>query len=127
MIRPSRFAVKKRPDFRALGRLEPGRRNKTEAAFERFLEGERQVGNVLWYAFEAVKLRLADDCFLTLDFMVLRADSLVELVDVKGSRGMFQDDARVKIKVAAALYPFRFVAAYPRPKKDGGGWEIEEF
>ncbi|MEB6363050.1 hypothetical protein MXL72_22790, partial [Escherichia coli] len=36
------------------------------------------------------------------------------------------DDARVKMKVAADSYPFVFQVAYPKPKKLGGGWEIEE-
>ena len=37
------------------------------------------------------------------------------------------DDAMAKIKIAAELYPFRFLAAKPKAKKDGGGWEIEVF
>ena len=37
------------------------------------------------------------------------------------------DDARVKIKVAADMYPFKFLAIKKRAKKLGGGWEIEEF
>lgn len=35
--------------------------------------------------------------------------------------------ARAKIKIAAELYPFRFLAARPKAKKDGGGWDIEVF
>jgi hypothetical protein len=42
-------------------------------------------------------------------------------------KGFWTDDARVKIKVAADLYPFRFIAAQALPKKQGGGWKIEEF
>jgi hypothetical protein len=33
----------------------------------------------------------------------------------------------VKIKVAAALFPFRFLAVTAKPKRDGGGWREEEF
>jgi hypothetical protein len=51
----------------------------------------------------------------------MSADGLLELHEVKG--GPWQDDARVKIKVAAALYPFRFIAIRAR----AGGWEREEF
>lgn len=36
-------------------------------------------------------------------------------------------NARVKIKVAAELHPYRFVAVTARPKRDGGGWAVEEF
>jgi len=42
-------------------------------------------------------------------------------------KGFWQDDARVKIKVAADMYPFRFIAVKPRAKKDGGGWQTEAF
>jgi hypothetical protein len=128
MIHPNRFAQQKRPDLRALGRLKTGQMNKTETAFANYLEGLRLAGEILWWKFEGIKLRLADNTFLTIDFAVLRADAFLELIDVKGAKhGVFQDDARVKMKVAADMYPFRIHAAYPRPKKDGGGWEFEEF
>ena len=31
------------------------------------------------------------------------------------------------IKVAADLYPFRFIAIKAKAKRDGGGWDVEEF
>lgn len=108
----------------ALGRLKTGERNKTEARYEDELRALVRSGDVLWYRFEGLKLRLADATFYTPDFAVLRADGTLEVHEVKGH---WQDDARVKIKVAAEMYPFRFLAVRARPKKDGGGWEIEEF
>jgi hypothetical protein len=110
--------------MRALGRLKTGERNKTEAAYERTLEARRVDGLVLWYRFEGLKLRLADNTFYTPDFAVMTADGQIECHEVKGH---WQEDARVKIKVAADMYPFRFIAVRPRAKKDGGGWAIEEF
>ena len=110
----------------ALGRLKVGERNRTEAAYEQHLELRRRVGEVAWYRFEGVKLRLADSTFLTVDFAVMLADGQIELHDVKGSKAMYQDDAKVKMKVAAEMYPFAFRVAYPKAKKDGGGWLIEE-
>jgi hypothetical protein len=108
----------------ALGRLKTGERNKTEAQYETLLEGMRVAGDVLWYRFEGVKLRLADNTFYTPDFAVMLSSGQMEMHEVKG---FWQDDARVKIKVAAELYPFRFIAAIPQKKKDGGGWSIEIF
>ena len=32
-----------------------------------------------------------------------------------------------KIKVAADMYPFRFLAVRVKPKKEGGGWAMESF
>lgn len=108
----------------ALGRLKTGERNKTEALYETMLEAMRVAGDVLWYRFEGVKLRLADNTFYTPDFAVMLSSGVMEMHEVKG---FWQDDARVKIKVAADLYPFRFIAAIPQKKKDGGGWQIEVF
>lgn len=108
----------------ALGRLKTGERNKTESAYEAILQNRQRMGEVAWFKFEGVKLRLADNTFYTPDFAVMLADGQMEMHEVKG---YWQDDARVKIKVAADLYPFRFIAVQPLPKKAGGGWKTEEF
>lgn len=108
----------------ALGRIKTGEMNKTEARYDSSLWDLRRTGDVLWHKFEAVKLRLADNTFYSPDFAVMVADGTMEMHEVKG---FWEDDARVKIKVAAALYPFRFKALTPRTKKDGGGWNVEEF
>jgi len=112
-----------KPNF-ALGRLKTGERNKTEKAYGDFLHALLVTGEILWYRFEGLKLRLADNTFYTPDYAVMRKGGELECHEVKG---FWQDDARVKIKVAADAYPFRFLAVRPRPKKDGGGWQVEEF
>ncbi len=109
---------------RALGRLKTGAMNKTEAAYERDLRDAVMLGDVLWYRFEGVKLRLADNTFYSPDFAVMVAYGQLEMHEVKG---FWTDDARVKIKVAADQYPFRFVAVKALAKKAGGGWQMEEF
>lgn len=101
--------------------------NKTEARYAARLEGMKHAGEILWHRFEGVKLRLADNTFYTPDFAVMNKDGTMECHEVKGDRAIFQDDARVKIKVAASMYPFRFIAVYPRKAKDGGGYDYEEF
>lgn len=107
----------------ALGRLKTGEMNKTEARYGGHLESIKGTV-VAWYKFEAVKLRLADNTFYTPDFAVMLLDGTMEMHEVKG---FWEDDARVKIKVAASLYPFRFKALKPVSAKKGGGWEVEEF
>lgn len=109
---------------RALGRLKAGQMNKTEAEYAQMLELRKSSGDVLWHRFEGVKLRLADNTFYSPDFVLMLADGALECHEVKGH---WMDDARVKIKVAAEMYPFRFVAVQKRSKKDGGGWSMEEF
>lgn len=108
----------------ALGRLRTGEKNKTEAAYGEHLELRKQAGDVLWFRFEGVKLRLADNTFYTPDYFVMRSDGHMEVHEVKG---FWRDDARVKIKIAAEMYPFRFIAVKAKPKREGGGWEMEEF
>lgn len=108
----------------ALGRLKVGAMNKTEAAYALHLSQQQTAGRVLWFRFEGLKLRLADNTFYTPDFAVLAADGVMECHEVKGH---WQDDARVKIKVAAEQYPFRFMAIRVRAKRDGGGWDVEAF
>ncbi len=107
----------------ALGRLKTGELNKTEAAYAQRLRMLEASGQILWHKFEGLKLRLADNTFFTPDFAVVAADGVVELHEVKGH---WQDDARAKIKIAAAMYPFRFIAVKVKPKRDGG-WDVEEF
>ena len=108
----------------ALGRLKPGALNRTEARYAAHLVALQAAGEILWHRFEGLKLRLADATFYTPDFAVLAADGVMELHEVKG---FWQDDARAKIKIAAAMFPFRFFAVKVKAKRDGGGWDVEEF
>ena len=113
-----------KPNFLALGRLKTGQMNKTEAEYANLLESLKQVGKVAWYKFEGIKLRLADDTFYTPDFAVMLSTGEMELHEVKG---FWRDDAKVKIKVAADMYPMQFIAVKRQAKKAGGGWDIEYF
>lgn len=113
-----------RNSLKALGRLRTGAMNKTEEMYSLLLKTRERAGEVAWFRFEGVKLRLADNTFYTPDFAVMLANGEIELHEVKG---FWTDDARVKIKVAADQYPFRFIAVRARSKKQGGGWSIEEF
>ena len=117
--------MRMKPELLALGRLPVGKMNKTEAAYEQeVLIPLRNAGKIDWYRFEGMKFRLADNTFYTPDFAVMTSDALIELHEVKGH---WMDDARVKIKVAAAQYPFQFIAVKREAKKRGGGWKQELF
>ena len=107
----------------ALGRLKTGEKNKSEQRFEdEILRPGMMAGDILWYRFEGIKLRLADNTFLTVDFAVMGANFIITMIDVKGSEAVIQDDARVKMKVAAEAYPFRFQFAFPGK----AGWTYED-
>jgi len=106
--------------FQALGRLPAGTMNKTESAYARHLELLKHAGDVLWWKFEGMKLRLADNTFYTPDFVLLNRGSEICAHEVKG---FWEDDARVKIKVAASIYPIKFVAV----TRKAGEWVYEDF
>lgn len=108
--------------WQALGRLPRGRMNKTETAYAAQLELRKAAGEVAWWVFEGLKLRLADATFYDTDFTVMLSTGELEVHEVKGH---WTDDARVKIKVAAAQYPFRFIAL--KKSRESAGWQIEEF
>ena len=109
----------KTPPPTGLPKASTSKMNKTEAAYERWLSDEKAAGRVLWFGFEAIKLRLADRTHYTPDFAVMTAAGL-EIHEVKG---FWRDDARVKIKVANEMFPFAFQAV----KLIRGNWEREVF
>lgn len=112
----------------ALGRLKAGVMNKTETAYCKHLENLKQLGEIQEYWFESLKLKIADNaCWYCPDFMVLTKEGLLELHEVKGSPRIFTDDGKVKVKVTGTQYPFKMIVAYPKAKKDGGGWNLTEF
>lgn len=111
-------------NFYALGRLPKGKMNKTEEAYKNYLELLKRSGQILWYQFEGMKFRLADNTYYTPDFNVMNSNGFIEMHEVKG---FWTDDARVKIKVAAEKYPFKFIAIKAKTKKEGGGWILENF
>lgn len=108
----------------ALGRLKTGQMNATEEAYDLVLDARKHHGEIAWYKFEGVKLRLADNTFYTPDFAVMLSTGEMQMHEVKGH---WMDDARAKIKIAADMYPFQFIAVKKRAKKDGGGFSEEHF
>lgn len=106
--------------------------NRTEAEYSQLLEVQRLSGEIVAWRFEAYKLRLACNTHYTPDFVVQLPTGEIELHETKActAAGKFlcQDDAKVKIKVAAEQYPeFRFVMAGKLPKKCGGGWKFHTY
>lgn len=108
----------------ALERIgKPARRgpNKWEAEYAAELEQARRDIPGFWFGFESVKLRLADSTFYTPDFMVRWPTGLVEFHEVKG---FLRDDAAVKFKVAAEMFPWATFKMFRKRKvREGGGWE----
>jgi hypothetical protein len=105
-------------------RHEAGHMNGLEKRYAAHLELRRVCGEIVGYEFEPLKLRLAKATFYSPDFLVMLPCGRMELHE---SKGFWEDDARVKIKVAAKQFGafFDFVAAMW--DKRNKIWKIEEF
>lgn len=93
--------------------------NKTEQAYAWYLDGLKRAGDILIYQFGAITLRIGNDCRYTPDFFVVTKELIVELHEVKG---FMREDALVKLKAAAAIYPFIFRLVH----RVAGMWDIKE-
>ena len=100
------------------GALPASGMNRTEAEYAQRLELRHHAGEVEWYAFEGITLKLAHDTRFTADFAVMLADGTVELHEVKG---FMRGDAAVKLKLAAELFPFPVFVC----RKTKGAWLVE--
>jgi hypothetical protein len=98
--------------------------NGTERDFAIQLEARKRAGDIREWHFEGITLKLADDCRYTPDFMVVERDWTISFSETKG---FWREDAKIKIRVAAKMYPFKFTAHRKNPIKSGGGWTEEEF
>ena len=100
-----------------------GRMNQTEAEYAALLRDDPTVAR---FEFESLKLRLANGTWYTPDFFVVYRDGREQIVEVKGH---WRSRDRVRVKVAARLYGWRwtFLAVVKRRRRDGGGWSTETF
>jgi hypothetical protein len=106
--------------IRPRSRPTPGKMNKLESQYADYLQQKKNAGIIRDYRFEAMKFRLADRTFFTPDFMVTYPD----VIEFHETKGYFEEDAKIKIKVVAALFPeFSFIAVYWKKKE----WVYEEF
>lgn len=97
--------------------------NKTETRRAQELEALKRTGQIVDWWYEKLTLKLADDCRYTPDFLILHLDGMLELDETKG--GFIREDAAIKIKVAASLYPFRFTMH--KAERAGAPWTVIDF
>lgn len=106
----------------AKGRRPIGVMNKLEERFSLYLEDKKQLGELIWWAYEPIRLRLGKDSTYTPDFFVMTKDLELQVYE---SKGRWIEPGRTKIKVAAGMYPFRFFGVMWDSKEKK--WKIEEF
>ncbi len=92
-----------------------------EARYAGTLEYLKVGGVIMDWRFEALKFRLAKRTWYTPDFLLVYPSRY----EVHETKGFWEDDARVKFKACADLYPwFHFVAVTERKKDE---WVYEHY
>jgi len=99
----------------------PGGMNKIERRYSEYLELRRRAGEIVWWGYEAIKLRLAARTYFTPDFVL---QPPVGRLEVHETKGYWREDARLKMKTAAELFPFRFIGVQDAGR---GNWQFEYF
>jgi hypothetical protein len=98
-------------------------RTSLQADWASALEIRRLSGEIVYWREESVSLRLAQRTWYRPDFLVVMAGGSVELHEVKGH---WEDDARVKWKVAAEAFPFFLFRAVRRSGRGASARWVEE-
>lgn len=111
-------------------RHQRGQMNATEAAYSHVLAERLLSGEIIHWDFEPETLVLAKNTRYTPDFRVVLANGEIEFHEVKvmtsGGKVLREDDAWVKLKMAADIHwMYRFVGAWRKPKKQGGVFVLE--
>lgn len=100
-------------------------KNKTEEAYAGVLEGQKRLGLIQDFGFEEITLKIGPDVRYTGDFWILENDETITMVEVKAGmmdkttgevKPISEDASRIKIRVAAERFPFRFRIAYCHKK-----------
>jgi len=113
---------------RALGIRPSARADRPADGMNRLERGFRDAvlapalarGQLLAYWREPLRFRLGGRCSFCPDFAAIEPDGRLVLIELKG--GWFRDDAKVKTKVAAALYPhFGWLLVFREGRR---GWSV---
>lgn len=112
--------------FQALGRKPKGHMNNTERAYSEQLEAQKAKGEIIGWKFHPMNVRLAENTFYEVDFLVLHADMHLAIHETKGEYTTEKGQAKIKL-CAEALPWFRVFKCIKLSKKNGGGWKIEEY
>ena len=139
-----RFPRKARGSHR---RHTPGQMNLTEKRYSEYLAAQLLAGLIQFWEFESVTLKIAPDVRWTPDFLVMTNDFTLEFHDTKAGakqkkknketgvmeptgnyKPRVEDDARIKIIMAAQKWPFlSFCTVWEAGKAGCGIWERKDY
>jgi hypothetical protein len=108
----------------------PSGMNKTEAQYHQILTARERTKEISDVRFEGITLKLGHDVRYTPDFVCVGPDGVLECHEVKAGKAKksvvggklkikadanMTPDGRVRLHVAAEMFPFRFVLATLTP------------
>ena len=99
----------------------PKFKSKLEAEYAQMLEAQARSGLIKSWMYEGITVRLADGVRFTVDFNVIALDGSLSMVEVKGP--YMRDDARIKLRVAARMFP---MWSWFLVRKKRGAFVVEE-
>jgi len=97
-------APKPRPEYVPVRERKRGM-NGLEKAFAASLEAKKAAGLIVWWAFEPIRIRLADSTFYKPDFLTVDIEGRTDVYETKG---LMREAARVRLNVAADRLPWKF-------------------
>jgi hypothetical protein len=106
-----KVAIKAKPN------ADESKLNKLESAWLAVLCADITLA---WVGVHALTFKIGDDCRYTPDFIALNLDG--ELIAYE-TKGFMRDDARVKLKVAARMFPF---VGFVLVERKAGAWICTE-
>jgi len=101
-----------------------GEMNWLETAFAKHLDTQKAAGMVVAWHYECFRMRIAfgdKPAWIKVDFFVLYSDGSIRLFETKG---FWREAARLRIKVAAGVYPWAKFIGVKRIKQE---WIYEQF
>lgn len=110
-------------------RREPRGMNNWETAYATLLETKKMTGAIMDWKFEPVRLRIGAGAYYKPDFLVVQlgigpCEEVFSVVEFHEVKGFWREAARVRIKVAADLFPWwKFIAV----TRKNGVWMEERF
>lgn len=114
-----------------------GEMNVGESAYAALLDLRFRAGEIAGWWFESFSIHLAPKTSIRPDFMIQHNDGAIEFHEVKGGKNHVredgssywgywaEEDARLKLKIAAQHAPFPIYVVYPKKGGHKNGWLTE--
>jgi len=98
-----------------------GKMNQKESRYAEQLALALQAGTILWWKWDCMNLKLAANTYYRTDFLVMTKACELQIHEVKGH---LEDDAWVKLKAVAEMYPFELIVVREDKKKYNWTYEV---